>query len=340
MNRQALFFLGPREVKVGDEEIPEVGSSDVLVETIVSGISTGSELMVYTGQVPEGMPVDSNIPALAGRGFTYPLKYGYSAVGRVSRLGPDIDGSWQDRIIFSFQPHQSHFVAKTSHLFPLPDGCMPEQALFLPNLETAIGLVMDGRPLIGEAVVVLGQGIVGLLATTLLSRFPLEKLVTLDGYPRRRGLSRKLGAHESLDPADPKTPSRLEDILTASGGADLVYELTGNPAALNLAIDACGFTARVVVGSWYGKKRANINLGDKFHRQRIKLISSQVSHLDPGLTGRWTKARRLELAWWWLRQIDPVHLITRRFPLERAEEAYRLLDQDPSEDLQVIFTYL
>ncbi len=339
MIRQTLFFLQPRQVEVRNEEMSEPGPGEALVDTVLSGISSGSELMVYTGEFPERMAIDSNIGALAGSRFTYPLKYGYSAVGRVSRLGPDVGESWRDRSVFSFQPHQSHFLAQISDLYPLPEGISPDQAVFLPNLETAVSLVMDGRPLIGETAVVFGQGIVGLLTTALLSTFPLGSLVTLDAYPRRRELSRKLGAHESFDPAHPGTPSRLVDTLAAHSGADLVYELTGNPAALNLAIEACGFTGRIVVGSWYGQRQANINLGGKFHRARMKLISSQVSNLSPELTGRWNKARRLEVTWQWLRKIDPVRFITRRFPLAQAGEAYRLLDEDPSEELQIVFTY-
>lgn len=338
MIRQALFFLAPRRVEIRGEEIPEPGPGQVLVETVLSGISPGSELLVYRGQAVQEMAVDLTIRALAGR-FTFPLKYGYSAVGLVNRLGPKVKKSWLGRLVFSFQPHQSHFVARTSELFPLPKGVTPEEAVFFPNLETAVSLVMDGRPLIGEAAVVFGQGVVGLLTTALLSRFPLGCLLTLDGYPRRREFSRKLGAEDSLDPTDPQTPSRLEEDLAPQSGADLVYELSGNPTALNLALGACGLGGRIVVGSWYGQKQTAVNLGGKFHQGRIKLISSQVSTLAPELSGRWSKARRFEVVWRWLKEIGPADLITRRFPLEQAGEAYRLLDEDPSQDLQVVFTY-
>lgn len=339
MIRRALFFVGPQRVEIREEEIPEPAPSEILVETLVSGLSAGSEVLVYRGQAPEEMAVDPAIPALAAGRLTFPLKYGYSAVGRVNRLGSKVELDWEGRLVFSFQPHQSHFVAQTSDLFPLPEGVTPEEAVFLPNFETAVNLVMDGRPLIGEGVVVIGQGVVGLLTTALLSRFPLGRLLTVDRYSRRRELSRALGAEESFDPVDPSIPHRLEELLAANGGADLVYELSGNPAGLNMAIDACGFAGRVLVGSWYGQKEAIVDLGSKFHRDRIKLISSQVSTLAPELTGRWTKARRLHVVWYWLREIRPAGFITRRFPLDQAGDAYRLLDEDPSQDLQVVLTY-
>lgn len=339
MIRQALFFSAPLRVDVREEEIPEPGPGQVVVETHLSGISAGSELLVYRGEAPEDMDVDRTIPALSGRRLAFPLKYGYSAVGRVILLGPEVNESWLECLAFSFQPHQSHFVARTTDLFPLPEGVTPEAAIFLPHIETAVNLVMDGRPLIGEAVMVCGQGLVGLMTTALLSRFPLGKLVTLDYHPLRRRLSKELGAAESLDPADPRAPFRLTETFAASGGADLVFEVSGNPGALDGALEVCGFGGRVVIGSWYGRKQVTMKLGGKFHRDRIKLISSQVSTLAPGLTGRWSKTRRLGLVWRWLREIDPGRFITSRFPIDQAGEAYERLHRDPSRDLQVLFTY-
>jgi 2-desacetyl-2-hydroxyethyl bacteriochlorophyllide A dehydrogenase len=339
MIRHALYFVGPRRLEVREEDICEPGPGEVLVETLVSGISAGSEMLVYRGEAPQEMPVDMTIPALAEGRLAFPLKYGYSCVGRVRELGPQVAESWLGHLVFSFQPHQSRFVARTADLSVLPGDVTPEEAVFLPSLETAVTLVLDGRPLIGEAVVVMGQGVVGLLTTALLSRFPLCRLITLDAYPRRRESSMEIGAEESLDPEDSETPSRLKGLLASTSGADLVYELSGHPSALDRAIEACGFAGRVIVGSWYGRKRTTVDLGTTFHRSRIRLISSQVSTLSPELTGRWQKARRLDAAWQWLREIRPGRFITRRVPFDQAGQAYQLLDRDPSQDLQVVLAY-
>ncbi len=338
MIRRALFFTAAGKVEVREEQLPDPGPGQVVVETHLSAISAGSELLIYRGQAPGDTEVDPTIPALAGGRLGFPLKYGYSAMGRVSLLGPGVGKSWQSRPVFAFQPHQSHFVARIADLFPLPDGVSPEEALFLPNVESAVGLIMDGRPMIGERAVVLGQGVVGLLTTALLSRFPLEGLRSLDVHAHRRKLSRELGADESLDPNDPGVSARLAEVWSGAG-ADLVYELSGNPEALNLSLEVCGSGGRIVIGSWYGRKRATLDLGGKFHRGRIRISSSQVSTLAPELTGRWSKARRLETAWRCLREIGPARFITRRFPLEEAGEAYRLLDRDPSQEIQVVLTY-
>jgi threonine dehydrogenase-like Zn-dependent dehydrogenase len=222
-------------------------------------------------------------------------------------------------------------------LIPLPGQIPIEDVVFLPNMETAVNFVMDGSPILGERVVVFGQGIVGLLTAGLLARFPLACLITLDHYPNRRAASLVLGAQHSLDPGAPDTGRLLETLLP--NGADLAYELSGSPSALDSAIACTGYEGRLVIGSWYGQKRANLDLGGRFHRSRIRLISSQVSTLASAFTGRWTKARRFEVAWEMIRQIKPSRFITHRFPLSRAGEAYQLIDRHPEETIQVVLDY-
>ena len=139
-------------------------------------------------------------------------------------------------------------------------------------METAVTLLLDGQPLLGEQVAIFGQGIVGLLLTSLLARWPLSSLVTLDLYPKRRLLSENLGAHLSLDPATPSWRNNCWGALQGAGpypGADLTYEVSGNPEALNQAIAITGFNGRVVIGSWYGRKRSDLDLGGRFHRSRL-----------------------------------------------------------------------
>jgi len=341
MERQALYFTGPRQVALLNETLPSPASGQVLVKTIMSAISPGTELLVYRGLAPADLARDETITALAGD-FSFPLQYGYAAVGQVMELGPGVAPAWEGRLVFAFQPHASHFLATPDELLGVPAGLNPEEAVFFPNLETAVTLLLDGRPLMGEQVAIFGQGIVGLLLTALISRWPLSSLVTLDLYPRRRLLSEDLGAHLSLDPSIPEALERLAAGLKAnapSPGADLCYELSGNPAALDQAIAATGFSGRVIIGSWYGLKRADLNLGGRFHRSRMRLVSSQVSSIAPELTGRWDKTRRHQVTWQSLGQVQPARLITHRFPIAQAAQAYELLDRHPEDVVQVILTY-
>jgi 2-desacetyl-2-hydroxyethyl bacteriochlorophyllide A dehydrogenase len=336
MYRHSVVFTAPSQVSVCEEALPEPAPDQVLVQTLYSAISPGTELLVYRGQFPEDLPIDESIPSLAGE-FRYPLRYGYSAVGRVIAAGSHVEPGWEGRLVFAFQPHTSHFLAAPQELMALPADIPPDEAVFLPNMETAVNLVMDGAPLVGEHVVVFGQGVVGLLTAALLAQFPLGSLVTLDRYPLRRNASIEGGASASLDP---QAPDALEQLrLRQPGGVDLVYELSGSPDALDQAIAVAAYSGRVVVGSWYGSKRVALDLGGRFHRSRIRLISSQVSSLAPELSGRWTKARRFEVAWMMLRRVRPRRLITHRLPLSEAPRAYQLLDQGPEEAIQVLFEY-
>ena len=341
MKRLSLEFTRPYQVTVIEEPLPGPAPHQVLVQTICSTISPGTEMLVYRGQWPESILLDDTIPALA-REFSYPLKYGYSAVGRIVEIGSEVDTQWLNKHVFSFNPHESHFLASPDQLIPLPVSMPPEEAALLPNMETAVSFVMDGRPLIGEQVAVFGQGVVGLLTTASLARFPLARLLTLDAYRLRRQCSVEFGATQSLDPTGANVIEELRKCAQAEqagDGFDLTYELSGNPAALDQAIAATGFDGRVVVGSWYGAKRADLDLGGRFHRGRIKLISSQVSRLAPELTGLWTKSRRLKFALRMLEELRPASLITHRFSILQAPEAYDLLDRMPEEAIQMIFTY-
>ncbi len=336
IRRASLYFTGPRSVSVRREGLPDAAEGQALVRTLVSAISPGTEALVYRGEFPGEMPVDENIAGMGGK-FAYPMKYGYSAVGRVEAVGGGVGEEWVGRLVVAFHPHESHFIASPEELVPLPEDIGPEDAVFLPNMETAVNFLMDGSPRVGESVAVFGQGIVGLLTTSLLALFPLGVLITFDKYPLRRMASTEAGARESADPDRADMREWLRERLP--GGADLAYEVSGSPAALDQAIAATGFAGRVIIGSWYGSKRPSLDLGGRFHRSRIKLVSSQVSSISPEHSGRWTKQRRYGVAWDMIRRLKPSRFVTHRFPLREAARAYRLLDRGQAEAIQILFTY-
>ncbi len=335
MNRHSLYFTAPRALDIRDEPLPLLAEGQVLVQTLCSAISSGTEMLLYHGEAPGDLAADDTIAALGGT-LAFPLKYGYCAVGRVVELGPGVDEVWRNRRVFAFNPHETHFATDTQNLLPLPHELISEDAVFLPNMETAVNFLQDGAPLVGERVAVFGQGVIGLLTTALLSHIPLADLLTFDRFPLRREYSLRSGASQSLEPQtnlqSPISNSKIQ-------GFDLTYELSGSPQALDQAISLTGFDGRIVIGSWYGTKHASLDLGGRFHRSRIKLISSQVSTLAPHLMGRWTKARRLQFALQQLTHCKPSQFITHRFAFAEAAKAYELLDQRPGEAVQVILTY-
>ena len=330
MESRSLVFTAPRRVEVRTAPLPPLQDDEVLVETFCSAISAGTEMLVYRGQFPHLHDSQDGLSS----DLEYPLAYGYACVGKVREVGRSVNREWQDKLVFAFQPHSSSFIIHPSSLIPIPHSLLPENACFLPNMETAVNLVQDGAPILGERVLVLGQGVVGLLTASLLSEFPLENLTVVDGIElRRRELKVESGKLKvkSLSPADLR-PSTFDSF-------DLVFELTGSPAALNTAIEHTTFSGRIVIGSWYGQKRAEIDLGGSFHRSRIRLISSQVSSISPELSGRWDKPRRFEVAWQALERIQPQKWVTHRFSIDEAGKAYQLLDEHPQETIQVIFEY-
>jgi 2-desacetyl-2-hydroxyethyl bacteriochlorophyllide A dehydrogenase len=330
---RTLFFTAPKKIELRELSLPDPKENEMVVESICSAISAGTEMLVYRGQFPHGKDVHDNLSSE----LNYPLAYGYACVGRVIEVGKMVDASWVNKIVFAFQPHTSYFVADVNSVMIVPEEISPECACFLPNMETAVNLIQDGAPILGERVLVLGQGIIGLLATSLLHQYPLDMLVTADHFKLRRDSSLAIGITASLDSSSPNFDENGEQIL--KHGADLTLELSGSPFALNQAIRLTRFSGRVVIGSWYGEKQAEIDLGGVFHRSRIKLISSQVSTISPELSGRWDKSRRFKVAWDALKRVQPGKWITHHFPIEKASMAYELLDLHPEETIQVIIEY-
>ena len=335
MRANALFHVAERRVECREVVLSAPAQGEVLIRSLCSAISSGTEAMIFNGAFPKDTALDASIESLKG-GFAYPFAYGYALVGEVSATGPGVDRALIGKTLFAFHPHQDWAIVPLAACLRIPDGVPAEAALFLPQLETALNLVMDGAPLIGERVLVFGQGVVGLLTAALLAQFPLARLVAAEPLAWRRELARHWGIAETVDPAD---AGEWQALLARLNGADLVFELSGDMGALNQAIDAAGFDARIVVGSWYGAKSRPLDLGGRFHRNRLRLISSQVSTLNPSLTGRWDKARRIDLAWRMLQKLQPQRLIKQTFPLAQCGQAFETVCARRDGVMQVIFQY-
>jgi len=338
--RRRIQFSAPGAVEVVTETAPSPGPNEVRVRTEYSAISPGTERLVYEGSVPDGLAADVSIDALEGEDLSYPISYGYACVGTVVGRGEKVPDGWMGASVFSFQPHVSQFVAAPDALVQLPDAAASTDAVMIPSLETAVNLVMDGRPMIGETAVLFGQGVVGLLTGCLLADYPLDTLVGVEPMEDRRAQAEDLGV--STVPSVSALPAGLKGEegggASEAARADLVYELTGRPEVLNEAVRCTGFGGRLVVGSWYGTKRAPIDLGGHFHRSRMRVLSSQVSTIDPSLQGRWSKERRMSVVLDLLSEVQPGRLISDRFSVSEASSVYERLAGDASM-LQPIFVY-
>jgi len=335
MNRSSLYFTGEQSVDLREGQLRE-REDEVLIETQVSAISPGTELLIYNDEAPTNLEADLTLDALDGD-LSYPVNYGYAAVGEVIATGAAVEDEWIGKTVFGFNPHETYFSASPADLIELPKEIPPEAMALYPTAETATNLVMDGEPRVGERVGVFGAGVVGLSTINLLGSFPLADLIAIDPLEKRRDLAEKLGADETFHPEE-ISKDRWGD-SSGPEGADLIYELSGNPAALDGAIAIAGYDSRIVVGSWYGSKSTTANLGGNFHRDRLSIESSQVSTLDPSLRGRFTFDRRTEIALDTLRSLPTEELITHRIPFNKAPVAYERLDEKPDQTLQVLLTY-
>ena len=251
---------------------------EVLVQALYSGISRGTESLVFNGRVPESEWGRMRAPFQAGD-FPAPVKYGYSCVGRVERGPAPLVG----RTVFVLHPHQTRFVVSADAIHPLPDDIPPARAVLAANLETAINGLWDGRPHVGDRIAVVGAGAVGCLAAWLAARIAGCRVELMDINPARATVAAALGVHFTSPAA-------------AVRGADLVIHASGNPAGLSLALELAGHESRVVELSWFGDQLVSLPLGGVFHARRLKIVSSQVGTVAASQRPRWDARRRMQLA--------------------------------------------
>jgi len=334
MKARALWLTAPRAAEFRREVVPQPGPHEVRVRAIASGLSQGTELLVYRGEVSPDLPLD--LPTLSGS-FAFPIKYGYAAVGCVEDVGPSVRGWAVGDTVFVHHPHQSAYLVPATMPVRLPAGLDPLLGLFTANLESAVNVLLDTPLHLGETVVVFGQGIVGLLIAQLLKRAGAGRVLAVEPLPRRRAAALSVGVDEALPPSA-DLPARIR-AATGGRGADIAIEASGTGVALQTAIDSVAVEGTVVAVSWYGAKPVTLALGGHFHRGRVRLRSSQVGQLDPALAPRWDRARRMALVTELLPQLRLAELISHRVPFAEAPAAYHLLDENPSEALQVILVY-
>jgi 2-desacetyl-2-hydroxyethyl bacteriochlorophyllide A dehydrogenase len=325
---RAVRFLAPHRVEVADVSVPELGPGDVVVQAEFSGISAGTEMLAYRGELDPTIPKDAALGALAGS-FEYPFSYGYSAVGTVEASRSDVG---EGERVFAFHPHQSRFVVPAVDVVPLGD-CDPRAATLFPLVETALQITLDTGIRYRELAVVLGLGPVGILTAVLLARSGAV-VVGSDPKPWRRETARACGL-EAVDSEE------LRDIVHAKAhgrGADFVVEATGNPEALAESLGLLSAEGVAIVASWYGAKLVSLPLGAEFHRRRLELRSSQVSTIG-GRAVRWDRERRLETTRALLAELPLSVLASHTFAFERAPEAYAAIDRGDDGVVHVALAY-
>jgi 2-desacetyl-2-hydroxyethyl bacteriochlorophyllide A dehydrogenase len=317
MKAHRLVFVAPRKVRIQPVDLPPPGPGELLVRTEYSGISGGTELLAYRGEIDPALPLDETLGALGGT-FAHPFAYGYSCVGRVERAaGPFEEGER----VFGFHPHQEQFVVAERDAVSL--GAVDARlATLFPLVETALQVALDAGVGMGDAVAVLGLGPVGTLSAALLDRCGAVVLGS-DPDPVRREAAAAFG----ITAASPRDLGADLHARTGGRGADLVVEATGNPAALAEGLALLAHEGTALVCSWYGTRPVSLPLGAEFHRRRLSIRSTQVSTIPAKLQGAWTLARRRSEARRLLEELPLKALATHEFGFDQAALAYEALDR-------------
>jgi len=312
---RALFHTAPRRVEIREVPTPRPVAGEVLVRTVCSGISGGTERLVYRGEVPAGLALDDTIGALGGT-FSYPFPYGYACVGEIAGSG---------QAVFAFHPHQDVFAAPASELIPLP-GIDPASATLLPLVETALQVTLDAGTGYRDRVIVLGAGVLGLLTGLLMRRCGWQPLIA-EPVRWRREVASRLGLATAA-------PAELTD-----EEVPLVIDASGSPDAPAMALDLLAHEGTLLVASWFGTKPVTLPLGGAFHRRRLTIRSTQVSTVPARLSGTWSRARRRQETVALLAELPLAQLCTHAFGFDAAAEAFLAVDQGQPGLMHAVLNY-
>lgn len=275
---RAFWTVAPGLGEIRQAALRAPGPGEVLVKALRSGISRGTESLVFSGRVPPSQWQAMRAPFQEGD-FPGPVKYGYASVG-VVEAGP---ASLLGRRVFCLHPHQDRYVVPAEAVTPVPDAVPDARAVLAANMETAVNGLWDAAPRLGDRVAVVGAGVVGGLVAALAARLPGVSVELIDTNPARAALAATLGC-------------RFAEPAQATGDADLVIHASGHPDGLTTALALAGFEATVLEMSWYGDRPVSVPLGEAFHARRLILKSSQVGAVATAQRARWSYQRRLALA--------------------------------------------
>jgi threonine dehydrogenase-like Zn-dependent dehydrogenase len=311
---RALFHTAPRCVEIRELPTPRPAAGEVLVRTLSSGISGGTERLVYRGDIPADLALDDTIDALGGT-FSYPFAYGYACVGEVVESG---------QRVFAFHPHQDVFTAQMSELVLLP-AVDPAAATLFPLVETALQVTLDAGSGYRDQVIVLGAGVLGLLTGLLLQRAGWRPLIA-EPQEWRRAIASSLGISAAA-------PAELQKEVP------LVIDASGNPDAPAMALNMLAHEGTLLIASWFGTKPVVLPLGGAFHRRRLTIRSTQVSSVPARLSGTWTRSRRRQETVALITELPLAQLCTDVFDFCAAAEAFRAVDQGKPGLMHAVLTY-
>lgn len=330
MSARALWFEGPRTAALRQEEARAPGPGEIRVRAIHSMVSAGSEMHLYRG---EGNLPDKLLPTAAGT-IPFPLKFGYQAVGRVESAGENSGFAVND-LVFAMHPHQDVFTMPAVFGRKLPANVDTLRAGFAGMAQVGVRTLHEAPVRLGECVALSGLGLIGSLAAHMV-RMTAGRLILVDPVPERRAAASWIGADAIVAPND--VANVVKD-LTNGRGVDMFIETSGAPSALQTAISNTGMRGSIVVPAWYGTRPVTLSLSPEFHLRALNIKSVFAVSIGGDESARWDFEREFATALDVVTKIDPSNLLARRFPFERAPEAYKLIDENPAQAMAVILDY-
>jgi len=351
---RVVRFTGPRSVDVTDVQVPELQPGQVRVRTLASGISAGTELTAYRGTNPNMTSRwDPDLRLFLGAAqqtaTVYPLVgWGYSEVGEIVETTAESGGDRPSSsglpglgdLVWGVWGHCSEAVLPIERLrgHRLPDGLDPVVSCFVRVGAIALNAVLAAGAGLGETLVIVGQGVIGLLATSFASQTG-ARIIAVDGVEGRRTLARELGASETFGPG-PEVALAIRE-LTGGRGADVAIDLSGAYPALHESIRMVGPDGRVVASGFYQGDATALRLGEEFHHNRVEIVASQIGSVPAAKRARWDMARLQATVVDLISagRPDVTRLVSHRFQVEQAAQAYALLDAQPASVLQVVFEF-
>ena len=341
MIAKAVFMTGVRQIKIEPVEVDLPGPDQVLVHTLYSAISHGTEMAFYRGTAPFLDRAWDEKTRLFSQSATpeisYPFRYGYSNVSKVVECGVKVTTLKPGDIVFSGSPHQTDFVENTRDLVLLPDGVDPKLGVFLLIIRTTLNGILDAGICLGETVVIFGQGVLGQILAQMARLSGAGQVIVADPLPGRREISLRCGADAALNPLEEDVAAQVRG-LTNGRGADVVIEVSGAFPALQEAIRTVVPRGKVVALGFY-QGDGKLNLSSEFHHNWINIQCSQGGSINPALSHRWNSQRLMDTATSLLVKLDLAPLVTNVMDFEDAAKAYALIDQHPDKILQVLLKY-
>lgn len=275
---QSLWYVAPERTEIRSEILGPLPENNVQVRSLFGALSRGTESLVFKGLIPESEYTRMGAPFMDGK-LPFPVKYGYSNVGRIELGPPELIG----QLVFSLMPHQTIFQTDAANVLMIPMGISAQRAVLAANMETALNAVWDASPGPGDRIVIIGAGVLGCLIAYLCGHLPSAEVTLVDINPDREDVAKTLGVQFSSPESAPKD-------------CDVVIHCSASATGLSTAIASAGEEATILELSWYGSNKIDVALGSAFHSRQLKLQSSQVGHISLSRRPRWSHRRRLAAA--------------------------------------------